>query len=96
MPPLIFSLAEDVGGTTSGFNKDPGLKPVNSPFMASLDARPSDGDVVGGFVGDEGDSAKAESLLSPRLDESRKLLDDARGEGEGLPSLLPGALPKGL
>lgn len=96
MLPLILSLAEDFGGTASGFNKDPGLKPVNSPFMASLDARRSDCDVAGGFVGDEGASARAESLLSPLLDDSLKLLDDARGEGKGLPSLLPGAFPNGL
>lgn len=75
----------------SGFNNEPGLKPVNSPFIASLDR-------VGavGLGGEAGASGKTESLLSPRLELSLKLVEDARGEGPGLPSLLPGAFPKGL
>lgn len=93
--PFTLSLAEDLGGMTSGLSKDPARKPVNSPLVASLDLRCSDWDVFVRLVGDVGDSTKDESLLS-RLGVSRRLVDEPRGEGEGRPSLLPGARPNGL
>jgi len=93
--PLTLSLAEDLGGMTSGLSRDPARKPVNSPLVMSFDRRRSDCDVAVRSVGDVGDSTKDESLLS-RLGVSRRLFEEARGEGVGRPSLLPGARPNGL
>ena len=80
---------------TSGLSRDPARNPVNSPLVTSLDLRRSDWVAFVPPVGDVGDSTKEESLLS-RLGVSRRLLDEVRGEGEGRPSLLPGARPNGL